>query len=171
MKFLKHCTVWMLLVCVLFCFAACKEQQEQRDERELSVFELTYSQELRDEVLEAQSRWKIEQYGYDDNEIPWEFNTNVPGSLVSSGYRYYGTFDDCIVWFIGGDVDGFTEFYLGEAYFHHYKGARFYVCRNGVHMTLQEAYEQSLISDADVAIVAERHKAYNDEVNTPKKTS
>ena len=65
MKFLKHCTVWMLLVCVLFCFAACKEQQEQRDERELSVFELTYSQELRDKIIDTYDQWRIDQYGDD----------------------------------------------------------------------------------------------------------
>lgn len=162
MKFLKHCTLWMLLVCVLFCFAACNEQQEQRDERELSVFELTYSQELRDKIIDTYDQWRIDQYGDDGTRsFRWEFNTNVPGSL-SNDYRYYGTFDDCIVWFLGGVTEEITEFYLGEAHFWHSSGASFFVHRDGTHMTLQEAYEQGLISDGDIAIVAERHKAYNE---------
>lgn len=168
MKYVKKSIAWALLLSLVFCFTGC--QQEEVDERKLSVFDLKISDEAKKEVVLAMYVWAKEKEGVDYPMKNWDYYADPPGQYSMHGDRYYGTFDDCIVWCSPSTADSFTDFELAGSRFIHPTLCLFYVCRDGKHFTLQEAYDLGYISAEDVAIVAERHAAYNEAAGYSRPT-
>ena len=156
----KRCISILLCIVILFSFTACRGL---RDERELSVFELRLSDEKKKELLVSYRNSLVEMYG-EENVAPvreWDGNDS---RLSFVGDRYYGTFGDCTVWLSAGNTTEGIVMEIAGCQFFHPNGGRFNATRNGECKRLSRAYEAGWISDEDIAIVAQRHKEYNDAI-------
>ena len=162
----------VLLMCLLF--VGC-----QQDERNLSVFQLTVSDEVKEVVQMAYIRWYIEKYGQEPvREWIWDDTTSGVIDTFSTNCRYYGTFNDCIVWFAPEDsntLGAVSQFgsmgnynvvmpYLDKMNWFDYGNVEdFHVYTNGESYPLDQAYGLGLISKEDIHIVAERHRACRED--------
>lgn len=125
------------------------------------VFELTLSDGEKDTVIKSYYAWRKSQQGI-YYELSWEdFSDTEEKGRTYSGYRYYGTYGDCVVWFRGGVSGAATETKIADSTFSHPCGADYYVTKANTLYTLQEAYEQKMISAKNVAAVAKHHADYN----------
>ena len=157
--------VLFLSILLLLNLSAC---QKTPDERTLSVFQLEPTPEQKETMWQAYLDWRVERGDkilgdigtWDDYAATW--SGDYENRAISFGNRYYGTFDGCMVWFQDSTAEAIMEMTLGGSYFFHSTDGRFYVCREGKHMTLEDAHAQGFISDQDVAIVAARHWEFDD---------
>ena len=91
-------------------------------------------------------------------EFGWEFEWG-------KRERYYGTYGDCIVIFMPGFLQAnWTETIAGEEFTHSVIfGLK--VFYNGEFLTLEQAYEQGLISKEQVSLIAEYHRNVQKNIN------
>ena len=132
------------------------------DERTLSLFQLEFSDEAVAELEVAYKNRLIEDSSYDIPDSPVEKYWKGLNPNGGGGFRYYGTFDDCVVWVMQGQTEAIVDFELAGSRFYNRNGISFFVCRNGELIMLEEAYEQGFISAEDIAIVSKRHWEYNE---------
>lgn len=163
MKYAAKSIVLLLLLSFVFCTGGCNKKDV--DERTLSVFDLEFSDEAEEELEAAYKKNLIEGASFelsaDTVEKLWAGAKPQRNYPRNGGYIYYGTFNDCVVWFGAGQTEAITDFELAGSRFYYHSGCTFTVCRDGKLIQLQEAYEQGFISAEDVAIVAERHAEYH----------
>lgn len=158
----------LAIILILGTLAAC----QRKDERELSVFEIKFSNDAVNELEEAYRHryledlaWLGEEESLAALEKSWEAVKPLQNDNPNPfSYRYYGTFGDCVVWFIQGELQSEVRFELAGSEFWNSVTCDFYICREGELITLQEAYENGYISAEDVAIVAARHAEYNEKI-------
>ena len=145
----------VLLLCLLSLLTGCNKAKT--DDTELSVFELYLSESTKTDIQDAYTTWYTTVYGreYEHTQWLWE-DTNDGIIREDGGFRYYGTFGDCIVWYSGTED-------LITAYFDMVGSGSFYAYIDGNHYGLQRAYQQGLISEEDLAIVAERHRVCEED--------
>lgn len=159
-KLLSFILILVLLLCL---FSGCQQDEvELVDDRELSVFALTCSEELQDAIETAYYEWQVEKHGDNADKHIYEWIWTDFPSGVHGGYRYYGTFDDCVVWCATGIATVITEYTVADSTFYYHNSASFFAYCKGKHYKLREAYEKNLISKEDVAIAAQRHAEYNE---------
>ena len=156
----KRPAFWVIVIALICCIAVAvcflTDPAETPD-----VFDLTLADQEKDALVETYYTWRSTQQGV-YYKLAWaDFSDTAEKGPTYSGYRYYGTFGDCIVWF-RGDVKGTaTEVKIADSTFKHPCNADYYVNKDNTLYTLQQAYEQGLISAADVAAVAKNHADYN----------
>ena len=87
----------------------------------------------------------------------------IPGNTMRIAKNdtsyYYGTYNGYDVIFIKGDTTNMWSLKLGDVVFNSTSGARMYLHRNGEFIDLKIAYQQGLISDADVKTAWEIHNS------------
>lgn len=132
------------------------------DERTLSLFKLEFSDEAVAELEMAYKNRLIENSSFDIPDATVEKYWKGLNPNGGVGFKYYGTFDDCVVWVMQGQTEAIVDFELAGSRFYNRNGISFFVCREGKLIMLEEAYEQGLISAEDIAIVADRHWEYNE---------
>lgn len=152
--------ILMFSALLLFSFSAC---QKAPDERTLSVFELVPMDTQKQAMVRSYQAWQKEN-GTFRSDYTWDTYADAPGTYTLTGYRYYGTFNDCMVWFAGFSDDTPIAFVLAFSYFYHPNCGDFRVCKNGEYISLTEAVYQKFLSVEDIAIIAARHAAYNDRL-------
>ncbi len=153
----------LVVISLLSLFSGCQQDEvELVDDRELSVFELTCSDELQDAIETAYYEWQVETHGDNAAKKVYDWDWADYPSNTRGAFRYYGTFDDCVVWCVTGNAEAITEYTVANSTFFHHNSAMFYAYCKGKHYWLHQAYEKNLISEADVAIAAQRHAEYED---------
>lgn len=158
---LKKLFVWVLIVVMLFCLAGCQkpvDEQKPVDDRDLSVFELSLSDELKEKAEAAYVKWYEKAYGKTP-EIAWVWEDTGTGVIqrFSNNCRYYGTFDGAVVWFSAEDWETPRGFELGGSYFGFGFSSDFHMYKDGEYYPLMLAYNRGMISEEDLAIIAQRH--------------
>lgn len=163
MKYTAKIIVLLLILSFVYCTGGCNKKDV--DERTLSVFDLEFSDKAVEELEAAFKKNLIEGTSFelsaDTVEKLWAGAKPQRNYPRNGGYIYYGTFNDCVVWFAAGNTHAITDFELAGSRFYFTSGCTFTVCRDGKLIQLQEAYEQGFISAEDIAIVAERHAEYH----------
>lgn len=149
---------------LLLSLAACtRKEYAVENERELSVAELTLSEEMKEKIQTAYYEEHPRKYGQPD-EWFWR-DLKDPAPRYYDGYRYYGTFEDCVVWFVGSTADMYWQITVAGSVFSHSEWGNLIVYRDGKNYQLSEAYALGYISAEDVAIVAQRHEAFNQAIH------
>mgnify|MGYP003293600484 CR=1 FL=1 len=138
----------------------------RHNERELSVLELSISDELKAQIETAYYTYVDQLHGgkAGDKVYDWVWTDFAAGQW--GGYRYYGTFDDCVIWCTEGTATVVTELNIGGSYFQG-QSANFNVLYQGKHYSLLYAYEHGLITPEDAAIILKRHIDYRNQVFNP----
>ena len=178
----KKISLIMVLILLLAAFAACgdamdgnkettpsinpgqtpkepenTEEEEKKEEDDTTlVFTLgdlePLSKEKQEEVEKA---WEIETVGniYMRQKIYWCKNGN-PDVVLS--HRYYGTYNDCIV--IYEMMEDFTNILrgieVGGQKIYSWWLREVWVYYNGEFITINEAYENKLLTDDDISEIA-----------------
>jgi hypothetical protein len=120
------------------------------DERERTVFQLSLSDEMKENIQSAYYDWYQETTGEEAVWAAWKWEDLDNGVIADQGCRYYGTFDDCIVWYANNES-------IAEAEYPVVSEGSFYVYRAGHHLSLQQAQKAGKISEEDISIVIARH--------------
>lgn len=162
---MKRWTAIFVIFLLLSLLVACAQPAPAADERELSVFELTISDEMKQKIQNAYYDWYEETHGFAARRAEWNWEDTTDGRFSFEGYRYYGTFDACTVWFVGGTADMVWDVTVAGSEFSHSAAGNLFAYRNGKHYTLEQAYALGYISAEDVAIVAQRHEAFNQAIH------
>lgn len=148
----------ILVLAAVLCLAGCRQQT---DDRSLSVFELTVSDEIKEKAEAAYISWYENTYGKKP-DIQWIWDNPVTGMVhrFSDNCRYYGTFDGCVVWYSGENWETASSFELGGYVFDYGSNTNLHAYKDGQYYTLQSALYNQLISAEDLAIIAERHWSF-----------
>jgi len=131
-----------------------RENERLQDEKENSVCEncackMIYTRHPRsDDTIDARL----------ENTIRNSFGDEAPVWYVA---RYYGTFNGASVVIMGSMIDrpwdhGWSETVAGIT-FHHGNTARIYVWFNSAFYTLPEAYDQDILTLANLQLIANMH--------------
>lgn len=76
-----------------------------------------------------------------------------------SSHRYYGTYDDCVIWFQHGILPAIeTKEIAGEEFYYRYS-FNIYVYRKGKILSLEEAYKKRYLNKDQIKLLAEFHAA------------
>lgn len=161
----------MIMLLGIFTGCAPEEQGETSDPVETTtqapvpdVLKLELSATEKKALIDAYYVWLSTQQPGGYEELKWaDFSDTAETGCTYSGYRYYGTFGDCIVWFRGNVHGTPNEVEIAGAVFAHPYYADYFVYNNQTLYTLQEAYDRGMISKEDVATVAGYHADYNAE--------
>ena len=169
----KRSSLLLAIIILLGILAGCGQKV---DERTLSVFELTLSDKIKDEVQAAYIQSYEEEHGSTpDLQWTWEDTTVGQIDTYARNCRYYGTLNGCVVWFWPEDQEAFSQdmpgtprtpnnqFDLGNVHFDYGSVSDFHVYKDGTYYRLGSAWNQGLISEADAAIIAERHRACRED--------
>lgn len=148
----------ILVLAAVLCLVGCRQQT---DDRSLSVFELTVSDEIKEKAEAAYIGWYENAYGKKpDVQWVWDDPTTGVVQRFSDHCRYYGTFDGCVVWFSGENWEKPSCFELGGYSFDYGTSTDLHVYKDGEYYPLASAVNKELISAEDLAIIAERHWSY-----------
>lgn len=161
MKITKAYVILLLLLCAAF-IAGCKQQPV--DERTLSVFELQYS----DAMIQAYRNTPLcEDPANAANEIAQK--QNAPGTYSYYGLRYYGTFNDCSVFYYIPNAHYFdvgwetiaVEYVLVDEQI---TSGVIRAYRDGVRYRWYDAYNNGFLTVEDFEVIAKRHYEYEQAV-------
>ena len=75
--------------------------------------------------------------------------------------RYYGTYGECVVIFIEGQLAAITELVIGEQTITHGSSFTIYAYQNGEVRSLLDAYNDGWLSDEEISLIRQYHNAYN----------
>lgn len=101
-------------------------------------------------------------------KFPDTFKGNVQWATVgtdgkvSGGYICYGVFNGCIVYFEINQLTAESCIIVANCKFAYPAGFGINVCKDGTLYMLDEAYEKGFVSENDIELAAERHKAVTD---------
>lgn len=101
-------------------------------------------------------------------KFPDTFKGNVQWATVgtdgkvSGGYICYGVFNGCIVYFGINQLTAESCIIVANCKFAYPTGFGIKVCKDGTLYMLDEAYEKGFVSENDIELAAERHKAVTD---------
>lgn len=161
---MKRLLLILCTFCLLLSFGGCKQAV---DERTLPVWELKISDEAKLEVMWCYAKaypstvgFELVAYNVDSLSQLWDAKAEAATQNRVVGFRYYGTFGDCIVWRSGSNQSSWSDFEIAGYAFEDVDVNCLSVCREGELLTLTMAYAMGYISAEDVGIVCQRHKDY-----------
>ena len=105
------------------------------------------------EMQDAIDLAQYEKFGITD-ALTW--STEIWCSI-----RYYGTYDDYVVYFIESPLDAMTEIVLGDQTIVHWNVCTIWVYADETLCKLEEAYNNGLLTDAHISLINQYHKEYN----------
>ena len=133
-----------------------------------SAFDTTISGEVKEKIIRSQIYGWDEQLGRERSEITadlmdyWEKRMDDQTNDIV--YYYYGTFSDVIVWFAAQAKSEAMEFVLADSRFYFPASGKFWATKDDEQYSLEEAFEQGLLTAEDIALVAKRHESCNPAV-------
>lgn len=161
---MKRLFLILCAFCLIFSLGGCKQEV---DERTLPVWEIKISDEAKLEVMWCYTKTypsavgsELALFEVDSLSQLWDAKVEAATQNRDFGFRYYGTFGDCIVWRSGSNQDSWSEFDVAGWEFADVDVGCLRVYRDGELLTLTTAYAMGYISAEDVGIVSQRHKDY-----------
>ena len=145
--------IWLLALLILLsgCQMFNKDQSQQNLDKEGPYVQLT--DEMQKKISDA---W-LEKEGV---ILDWE--AEGPEEV-----RYYGTFGDCVAFFVSGQTTAISSKTVAGYTFQHTSSFQIYVYDNGSFCTLEEAYTENLLTKEQIGLIAEYHVAFYDDVLLP----
>ena len=134
----------LLVVALLLLFlSACDDVPPA--ESTVSTEPVLYTDELTDEI-------------YDELVNAWLDRVDITGNTVL-GNPYYGRYNGYDVFFAYDiEIGKFAEpITLGEEYIQYAERFEIWVCKGGSFYSIEDAYARGILSDADVAQIAQKH--------------
>lgn len=166
----KISSLLLVVISLLSFFSGCQQKEENNialiDDRELSVFALQCSDELKEAIRNSYYDWfDKEHYSEVEREAwtDWEDTTDGVIQAYEPSHRYYGTFDQAVVWYWTEYPLMISAFQLAGSHFTYGSMDEFHVFARDKHYSLLEAYQCDVLSAEEVAIVAQRHRALRED--------
>lgn len=133
---------------------------EERYNAEFENYTERYGGIYSEEKIDATCSWFAAISGYTSHDY---FMENSNSDLI--GWRYYGIVSVYAVFAKAGPSQAVTRFELGGNEIVFGTGSEMWVySRDSGIVEIKEAYEKGLLTDADIAKIAERHGAYEDYI-------